>query len=74
MSTISARVSPEDNKLIHEYTSANNLNLSQFIRDAVVDKIEDDLSLDEERILNALNRSKTEKRYSHEEVWDILEV
>jgi len=74
MSTISVRVSPEDNKLIHEYASANNLNLSQFIRDAVMDKIEDDLSLDEERILNALNRSKTEKKYSHEEVWDILGV
>lgn len=74
MSTISVRVSPEDNKLIHEYASANNLNLSQFIRDAVMDKIEDDLSLDEERILNALKRSKTEKRYSHEEVWDILGV
>ena len=74
MSATSVRVSPEDNKLIHEYASANNLNISQFIRDAVVDKIEDDLSLDEERILNALKRSKTEKRYSHEEVWDILEV
>ena len=74
MSATSVRVSPEDNKLIHEYASANNLNISQFIRDAVVDKIEDDLSLDEERILNALKRSKTEKRYSHEEVWDILGV
>ena len=74
MSATSVRVSPEANKLIHEYASANNLNISQFIRDAVVDKIEDDLSLDEERILNALKRSKTEKRYSHEEVWDILGV
>ena len=74
MSTISVRVSPEDSKLIHEYVSANDLNLSQFIRDAVIDKIEDDFSLDETRILNALNRAKTEKRYSHEEVWDMLGV
>ena len=74
MSAILVRVSPEDSKLIHEYASANNLNISQFIRDAVIDKIEDDLSLDEDRILNALNRSKIEKKYSHEEVWDILGV
>ena len=74
MNTISVRVSPEENKLIHEYASVNNLNLSQFIRDAVRENIEADFSLDEDRILNALNRSKNEKRYDHTEVWKMLEV
>lgn len=74
MSTISLRLSDEDSKLIHEYVAANKLNLSQFIRETVLDKIEDDLQLDEERILNALKKAETEKKYDHTEVWKMLNV
>lgn len=38
------------------------------------DKIEDDLALDEKRILRARNRIDKEKHYSHEEVWKELGV
>ena len=53
MSTISLRVSDEENKLIQNYVSANNLNLSSFIRNLVLDKIEEDMKMDEDRILRA---------------------
>ena len=41
-------------KLLRDYVSVNNLNMSKFIRDLVLDKIiEEDLSLDEERIFKS---------------------
>ena len=74
MPTISFRVSEEEAKQLHEYVKMNHLNLSQFVRESVLDRIDSDLKLDEERILHALNKSKEEKLYDHMEVWDILEV
>lgn len=61
MAIISVRANEEDSKLIHEYVAANKLNMSQFIREAVLDKIEDDLNLDEERIVRALKAAEGEK-------------
>lgn len=56
MTTISLRVNDDESKLIHDYVSVNQLNMSQFIRDAVLDKIENDLDLDEDRILYAFEK------------------
>ena len=72
MSTISLRVSDEENKLIQNYVSANNLNLSSFIRNLVLDKIEEDMKLDEDRILRARALMEKEKIYDHTEVWKEL--
>ncbi len=72
MTTISLRVNDDESKLIHDYVSVNKLNMSQFIRDAVLDKIESDFDLDEARILDALNKSEQEKKYDHTEVWKML--
>lgn len=74
MSTISLRLSEDENKLIRSYVEMNNLNLSSFIRDIVLDKIEEDLKLDEKRILKAKELAKHEKTYSHEEVWEMLGI
>ena len=63
MTTISLRVNDDESKLIHDYVSVNQLNMSQFIRDAVLDKIENDLDLDEDRILYAFEKAKQEKTY-----------
>ena len=71
MTTISLRVNDDESKLIHDYVSVNQLNMSQFIRDAVLDKIENDLDLDEDRILYAFEKAKQEKTYDHTEVWKI---
>lgn len=74
MGTISLRVSDDENKLIQSYVSANNLNLSSFIRNLVLDKIEDDMRLDESRILRARELLKKEKTYDHTEVWKELGI
>lgn len=74
MTTISLRVNDDESKLIHDYVSVNQLNMSQFIRDAVLDKIENDLDLDEDRILYAFEKAKQEKTYDHIEVWKMLGV
>ncbi len=72
MANISFRVQEDDEKYIKDYVSINNLNLSAFIREAVLDKIEDDLKLDEIRILNALEAARKEESYDHTDVWDKL--
>lgn len=74
MSTISLRVTEEERKFIQGYCSANNINMSEFIRSAVIQKIQEDLFLDEKRIQRALLNAEKEKKYSHTEVWDMLEV
>ncbi len=74
MPTISFRMSEEEAKQLHEYVKMNNLNLSQFVRESILDRIEDDLKLDEDRILHALKKSKEEHVYDHTEVWNMLEV
>lgn len=72
MATITLRVSEEENKFIKDYVKINNYNLSSFIRDLVIDKIEDDLKINEKKILSALKKSKKEKHYTHEELWKEL--
>ena len=74
MNTISLRMNDDETKLLRDYVSVNNLNMSKFIRDLVLDKIEDDLSLDEERILKAHEQAKHEKKYDHTEVWKMLGI
>ena len=72
MATITLRVNEQENKFIKDYVKINNYNLSSFIRDVVIDRIEDDLKIDEKKILSALKKSKKEKKYSHNEVWEEL--
>ena len=72
MATITLRVNEQENKFIKDYVKINNYNLSSFIRDVVLDRIEDDLKVVEKKILSALRKSKNEKTYSHNEVWEEL--
>lgn len=74
MATISLRLNDEDAKLVQEYVAANDLNLSSFVRELILDKIEDDLAMDEERIMNARARAASEDSYDHTEVWEKLGV
>lgn len=74
MNTISLRMNDEDVKLLRDYVSVNKLNMSQFIRDLILDKLEEEFELDEERILHAHEKAKNEKKYDHTEVWEILGV
>ena len=74
MRTISLNVSEEEAKLIEDYVNDNCLNLSEFIKDAIFEKMEEDVLLDEQRILTARKKAKSERRYDHIEVWKRLGV
>ena len=43
--TISLRLSEEDTKLIKDYAKVNNMSVSDLIRQAVIEKIEDEIDL-----------------------------
>lgn len=45
MPTISLRLNDMDNTLIRKYAELHNLDLSTFIRQAVIEKIEDEYDL-----------------------------
>ncbi|WP_156299171.1 DUF6290 family protein [Streptobacillus canis] len=74
MSTLSFRVSEDEAELIRNYTKVNDINMSSFIKNLVLDKIEEDLKLDEERILKAMEKIKKEKTITAEELWERLDV
>ena len=57
MGTISLRMDEEDEKLIKEYAKTKNITVSSLIRNAVLEKIEDEIDLKaildyEERLKN----------------------
>ena len=74
MRTISFNVSEEEAKLIEDYVNDNRLNISEFVKDAIFEKMEEDLLLDEQRILTAREKAKSERRYDHTEIWKRLGV
>ncbi|HEC1767760.1 TPA: hypothetical protein R1713_001544, partial [Campylobacter lari] len=69
MRTISLRISDQEDILLKEYLAINNLQLSKFIRDTILEKIEDELNLDENKILISLKETKKDNIYSFEEVF-----
>lgn len=61
----------EDAKLIHDYAAMNNLSLSEFIRETVLDRIEDEMEISETfamELLQAKEESINGKSYILEEV------
>ncbi len=44
--TISVRLNEEDTKLIKSYAKINNISLSDLIRNAILEKIEDEYDLE----------------------------
>ena len=46
MGTISLRMDEEDEKLIKEYAKTKNITASSLIRNAVLEKIEDEIDMD----------------------------
>lgn len=72
MATISLRLSNEEEVLIKNYVKINKMNLSEFIRETILNKIEDDLKVDEERILKSLEEAKKDKIYTSSEAWEML--
>lgn len=46
MGTISLRMDEEDEKLIKEYAKTKNITVSSLFRNAVMEKIEDEIDMD----------------------------
>ena len=75
MPTLSLRMEKEDLELLKEYSNINNLNMSSFVRNLILDKIYDEITeKDEKRILRRWENSKSEKNSSAEEVFKRLEL
>ncbi len=69
--TISVRLSDEDTELIKTYANMNNISLSDLIRNAVLEKIEDEYDL--ECYNKAMKEYKENpKTYTMEEVKEEL--
>lgn len=60
MAIISVRMTERDNKLIKEYAAMHNISISDLIRNAVIEKIEDEIDI--KSFDNALREMK--KSYS----------
>ena len=65
--TISVRLNKEDEKLIKTYAKMNNISLSDLIRNAVIEKIEDEYDLECYKKAIA-EYKKNPKTYTMEEV------
>ena len=69
--SISLRVSAEDEQLIKRYAEVHNMSVSEFIRKAVIEKLEDELDLMTYR--KAMQEYKADPQtYTLEEVKKIL--
>ena len=70
---VSLRLSEQDEKLFKDYAKNNNMSLSELIRTAVIEKIEDEYDLEVYR--QALEEyEKDPVSYSLDEVCKMLEV
>lgn len=65
--TISFRVTDDEKHLIQSYAASQHLIVSSFIRDLVLDQLEEDGELEEARILKALE-------LSYKAVYDLEEM
>lgn len=45
MNIITLRINDNDNKLVRDYAKANNITISDLIRDSVLERIENDIDL-----------------------------
>ena len=71
--TISVRLSEEDTELIKAYAEMNNISLSELVRNAIMEKIEDEYDL--ECYNKAIKEYKQNpKKYTLEEVKKELEL
>lgn len=66
MSTVSLRLNDKDDSLIRKYAELHNMDLSSFIRQAVIDKIEEEYDL---TLFNKVwQEEQDQERISHEDL------
>ena len=71
--TISVRLSDKDTELIKAYAKMNNISLSDLVRNAVLEKIEDEYDL--KSYYEAMKEyKKNPKTFTHEEVKEMMRI
>ncbi len=71
--TISVRLSDKDTELIKAYAKMNNISLSDLVRNAVLEKIEDEYDL--KSYYEAMEEyKKNTKTFTHEEVKEMMRI
>ena len=71
--TISVRLSDKDTELIKAYANMHNISISDLVRDAVLEKIEDEYDL--KTYYEAIEAyKKNPKTYTHEEVKEMMRI
>lgn len=71
--TISVRLSDKDTELIKAYAEINGISLSDLVRKAIMEKIEDEYDL--KCYYEAMEEyKKNPKTYTHEEVKEMMEL
>lgn len=73
MSALSIRLNDEEKKIINAYVKFNNKTITQVVKEAILEKIENEFDL------NELNKAieeyeKNPISYSSDEVWKILGI
>lgn len=73
MMTISVRLNDEDTDLIKSYAKLNNISISDLVRNAILEKIEDEYDL--ECYYKAMEEfKKNPKTYTTEELKQMMEL
>ncbi|WP_156299237.1 DUF6290 family protein [Streptobacillus canis] len=73
MIIIPIKLSKEDEKIIKAYVKINNLDLSNFIRNIIINKIKEEYILEEKYLLETIEKNKHNEIYKHFELLDSLE-
>lgn len=73
MSSITIRLNPKEKKYIQNYVKMNNKIVSEFVRENLLEKLEDEYDLIElEKAIKEFEKDKT--IYTPEEAWGILGI
>ena len=71
--TISVRLNDEDSRLFRKYAEINNMTISELVRQAIMERIEDEYDL--KAYYEAMEEfKKNPVTYTHEEVKRMLEL
>lgn len=74
MEEIKINFSKEEKKFVEKYAKQQKETLEEYIKKAVFEQIEYEEDLDEQELLKEIENTKTDKKYTHEEVWKILGI
>ena len=74
MATLSLRLTPEDKSLIDTYVKSKGITFSNFARTILLDYINEDLYIDEDRLLQAKKSASAKNSKPVDEVFADLGV